>query len=92
MNKTELGNAVATKLESTKAHGAEVVDAVLEVIAESLEQGEPVKLIGFGNFEVRERAARLGRNPKSGEEIQIEACKVPAFKAGKPLKDKVKNS
>ena len=67
------------------------VDALFETIQEALQAGEKVQVIGFGNFEVRERAARKGRNPQSGEEIQIEASKVPAFKAGKALKDAVKN-
>jgi DNA-binding protein HU-beta len=64
-----------------------VVDSVLNTISEALKNGEKVTLIGFGNFEVRERAARTGRNPQTGEEIQIEASKVPAFKPGKQLKE-----
>ena len=75
----------------TKKDVSAVVDALFETIQEALQAGEKVQVIGFGNFEVRERAARKGRNPQSGEEIQIEASKVPAFKAGKALKDAVKN-
>lgn len=90
MNKTELVNAVADKTELSKKDAGQAVDAVFETITETLGQGEKVQLIGFGNFEVRERAARKGRNPQTGEEIQIPASKVPAFKAGKALKDSVK--
>lgn len=73
----------------TKKDAAGAVDAVLDTITESLKAGEKVQLIGFGNFEVRDRAARKGRNPQTGEEIQIAASKVPAFKPGKALKDLV---
>lgn len=66
------------------------MNTVLELISESMSKGESVQLIGFGNFEVRERAARKGRNPQTGEEIDIAATKTPAFKAGKQLKDAVK--
>lgn len=67
------------------------MDAVFESVMDSLSKGEKVQIIGFGNFEVRERSARKGRNPQTGEEIEIPASKVPAFKAGKALKDAVKN-
>ena len=90
MNKTDLVNAVAEKSELSKKDAAKAVDAVLESIMDSLKNGEKVQLIGFGNFEVRDRAARKGRNPQTGAEIQIPASKVPAFKPGKALKDIVK--
>ena len=90
-NKAELVDRVAKKTQLTKKDVSTVVDALFETIQEALQAGEKVQVIGFGNFEVRERAARKGRNPQSGEEIQIEASKVPAFKAGKALKDAVKN-
>ena len=90
MNKTDLINAVSDKADLTKKEAGAAVDAVFESIQDSLSKGEKVQLIGFGNFEVRERAARKGRNPQSGEEIEIPASKVPAFKAGKALKDAVK--
>lgn len=90
MNKTDLINAVSDKADLTKKDAGAAVDAVFEAIQGSLTKGEKVQLIGFGTFEVRERAARKGRNPQTGEEIQIPASKVPAFKAGKALKDIVK--
>lgn len=90
MNKTDLVNAVATKSELTKADASKAVDALLETISLTLGEGEKIQLIGFGTFEVRERAARTGRNPQTGEEMQIPASKVPAFKAGKELKEAVK--
>ena len=90
MNKTDLINAVSDKADLTKKEAGAAVDAVFESIQSSLQKGEKVQLIGFGNFEVRDRAARKGRNPQSGEEIEIPASKVPAFKAGKALKDAVK--
>ncbi|MBU9711834.1 HU family DNA-binding protein [Evansella tamaricis] len=90
MNKTELINAVAEKTDLSKKDATSAVDAVFDVITGSLQNGEKVQLIGFGNFEVRERAARKGRNPQTGEEIEIPASNVPAFKPGKALKDAVK--
>ena len=90
MNKTDLINAVSDLADLTKKEAGAAVDAVFDTIQESLKNGEKVQLIGFGNFEVRERSARKGRNPQSGEEIEIAASKVPAFKAGKALKDAVK--
>lgn len=89
MNKTELVERVAENTGKTKKEASLVVDSVLKAISDALVEGEKVTLIGFGNFEVKERAARLGRNPQTGEEIQIEASKVPSFKAGKQLKDAV---
>lgn len=90
MNKTDLVNAVAEKSELSKKDAAKAVDAVFETVMDSLSKGEKVQIIGFGNFEVRERAARKGRNPQTGEEIEIPASKVPAFKAGKALRDAVR--
>jgi DNA-binding protein HU-beta len=90
VNKTELITSVAEAAELTKKDATKAVEAVFDTIQSTLASGEKVQLIGFGNFEVRERAARKGRNPQSGEEIDIAASKVPAFKAGKALKDAVK--
>ncbi|MDI2589126.1 MULTISPECIES: HU family DNA-binding protein [unclassified Psychrobacillus] len=90
MNKTELVNAVAEAAELSKKDASKAVEAVFESIQSALADGGKVQLIGFGNFEVRERAARKGRNPQTGEEIDIAASKVPAFKPGKALKDAVK--
>ncbi|KHD85780.1 HU family DNA-binding protein [Heyndrickxia ginsengihumi] len=90
MNKTELINAVAEATELSKKDTTKAVDAIFEAIQNALASGDKVQLIGFGNFEVRERAARKGRNPQTGEEIEIAASKVPAFKPGKALKDAVK--
>jgi len=89
MNKSELIEAVAEKTNLSKADAARAVDAVLESITEALKQGDSVALVGFGTFEVRERAARTGRNPRTGETIEIKASRAPAFKAGKALKDAV---
>ncbi|ACB83669.1 HU family DNA-binding protein [Natranaerobius thermophilus] len=91
MNKTELISKVAERSEMTKKDTEKVVNEVFDVISDQLAKEDKVQLIGFGTFEVRERAAREGRNPSTGEVIQIEATKVPAFKAGKALKEKVKN-
>jgi DNA-binding protein HU-beta len=90
MNKTDLINAVAEKSELSKKDAGKAVDAVFESIQSALKNGDKVQLIGFCNFEVRERAARKGRNPQTGEEIEISASKVPAFSPGKALKDAVK--
>ena len=89
MNKTDLVNAVAAK-GLTKKDAASAVDAVFGAIEGALVKGEKVQLIGFGTFEVRERAAKEGRNPRTGETIKIAASKVPAFKAGAGLKNAVK--
>lgn len=88
MNKTDLVNAVAAK-GFTKKDADAAVAAVFEAIEGALVKGDKVQLIGFGTFEVRERAAKEGRNPRTGETIKIAATKVPAFKAGKALKDAV---
>jgi DNA-binding protein HU-beta len=89
MNKTELTDAVAEATDLTKADAARAVDAVLGTIADTLAGGDQVGIVGFGTFLVRDRAARTGRNPQTGAEIQIAAAKVPAFKPGKALKDAV---
>lgn len=90
MNKTELINALAERTQLSKKDASAAVNSMFDLISESLGKGESVQLISFGNFEVRERAARKGRNPQTGEEIDIAATKTPAFKAGKQLKDAVK--
>ena len=90
MNKTELIDAIAAKAELSKKDAKAALEATLEAISESLKAGDAVQLIGFGTFTVNERSARTGRNPRTGEEIKIAAAKVPAFVAGKALKDLVK--
>ena len=90
MNKGELIGTVVKKTGANKKDAEKITNAVFESITEALAKGDKVALIGFGNFEVRERAAREGKNPQTGEKIKIAACKVPAFKAGKALKDAVK--
>lgn len=89
VNKAELIEAVAEKNEMTKAAATRAVDSVLGTITETLVTGDQVTLVGFGTFQVRDRAARVGRNPRTGEAIDIKASKVPSFKAGKALKDAV---
>ena len=89
-NKAELIEKVASSADLTKKDATAAVEAVFDSIKDTLADGEKVQIIGFGNFEVRDRAARKGRNPQTGEEIQIPATKGPAFKAGKALKDAVK--
>lgn len=90
MNKTELVNAIAAKTGLSKKDSDAALAATVEAITEALKAGEKVALIGFGTFEVRERSARTGKNPATGETIQIAACKAPAFKAGQGLKNAVK--
>lgn len=90
MNKTELVDAVATKSELTKQDSKKAVDALFETISNTLAQEEKIQLVGFGTFEIRERAERAGRNPQTGEEMTIPASKAPAFKPGKELKEAVK--
>ncbi|MGG0451750.1 HU family DNA-binding protein [Priestia megaterium] len=90
MNKTELVDAVATKSELTKQDSKKAVDALFESISNTLAKEEKVQLVGFGTFEIRERAERTGRNPQTGEEMTIPASKSPAFKPGKELKEAVK--
>ena len=87
MNKSELTDAIADEADISKASAARALDAALSAIQASLQNGEPVALVGFGTFSVRERGARTGRNPRTGEEIEIAAAKLPAFKPGKALKD-----
>ena len=87
--KSDIIEAVASKAGLTRADATSAVDAVFDTISGSLGRGDSVAIAGFGTFEVRERAARTGRNPRTGEEIQIPAAKNPAFKAGKALKDAV---
>jgi DNA-binding protein HU-beta len=87
MNKSELIAKVAELSELTKKDSTKAVDSVFEAISDALKSGDKVQLVGFGNFEVRERSARKGRNPQTGQEIEISASKVPAFKPGKALKD-----
>ncbi len=89
MNKTQFIEAVAAKSDLKKKDAEAAVNAMTEVIAEALKAGDKVQLVGFGTFEVKERAARSGRNPKTGETIEIAASKHPAFSAGKALKDSI---
>jgi DNA-binding protein HU-beta len=87
MNKTELIDVIAEKADISKASAGRALDAFTESVTSSLKEGEQVSLIGFGSFSLKHRAARDGRNPQSGETIKIAAANVPAFKAGKALKD-----
>ncbi|NLW00935.1 MAG: HU family DNA-binding protein [Clostridiales bacterium] len=89
MNKAELISAVAEKSELTKKDAEKAVNAIVSVITDALSRNEKVQLVGFGTFEVRNRAERKGRNPQTREEIIIPASKAPVFKAGKALKDAV---
>jgi len=89
LNKAELIGSVAEKASMPKKDAEKAVNAVFASIEEALANGEKVQLVGFGTFEVRDRAARTGRNPQTGEEIQIAATRVPAFRAGKALKGAV---
>lgn len=89
MTKVELINAVAERTQLAKKDAAAVVDAVFDEIAAALSRGDRVQVVGFGTFEVRQRAARRGRNPQTGQELSIAARRTPAFKAGKVLKEAV---
>ncbi len=89
MNKQELIENIAASADITKAAAGRALDSMIASRVYSLKHGDSVVLVGFGTFSVRDRAARTGRNPQTGEEIQIKAAKVPAFKAGKALKDAV---
>jgi DNA-binding protein HU-beta len=89
MNKAELIDAVAEATELSRADAEKTTNAVLDSIIDALSKGDQVSLVGFGTFSVRERAARTGRNPQTGESIQIKASKSPGFKAGKAFKDAV---
>ena len=86
MNRKELVDALAAKTSLSKTDTDRAIGALLEIISDTLKKGESLSLVGFGSFEVRKRAARTGRNPKTGEELKIKAAKVPAFKAGATLK------
>ncbi|MBK1726694.1 HU family DNA-binding protein [Halorhodospira neutriphila] len=89
MNKSELIEAVADSADLSKAAASRAVDAMVESVTDALREGDQVTLVGFGTFTVRDRAARTGRNPQTGETIQIPASKVPGFKPGKALKDAI---
>ncbi|MCG2634586.1 MAG: HU family DNA-binding protein [Gammaproteobacteria bacterium] len=89
MNKSELIEAIATSADISKASASKAVDAAVATISGALKKGDSVSLVGFGTFATGERAARTGRNPRTGETIQIKAAKTPKFKAGKALKDAV---
>jgi DNA-binding protein HU-beta len=89
MNKAELIEAVANAADLSKADAGRAVDAVVEAVTKALKKGQQVAVVGFGTFSVKARAARSGRNPRTGETIHIAASKVPGFKAGKALKDAV---
>lgn len=89
MNKSELIDAIATNADLPKASAGRALDAMLDAVTSTMQKGESVSLVGFGTFTVKERAARTGRNPQTGAEIQIAAAKVPSFKPGKGLKDAV---
>ena len=89
MTKNELIAEIAARTELTKKDADKALKGLIEVISEELKKGEKIQLVGFGTFEVSERAAREGRNPQSGEPMKIEASKAPRFKAGKALKDMI---
>ena len=89
MNKAELINAVAEKTGLSKKDSEKAINATFDTIILSMEAGEKVQLVGFGAFDIKERASRIGRNPKTKEEIEIPASRVPVFKAGKALKDAI---
>ena len=89
MNKTELVAAMAEQAELSKKDSEKALKAFIDVVTEELKKGEKIQLVGFGTFEVTERAAREGRNPLTGEKMQIKASKAPKFKAGKALKDSI---
>ena len=89
MNKGELIDSVASAADVSRAEATRAVDAVIDSVTKSLARGESVSIVGFGTFSVKKRAARTGRNPRTGDTIQIAASNVPGFKAGKALKDAV---
>ncbi len=89
MNKGELIDAVAASADLSKTDATDAVDAILKQITRALQKGDQVSLVGFGTFQVKKRKARMGRNPRTGEAIEIKASNVPSFKAGKGLKDAV---
>lgn len=89
MNKTELVAAIAEKAELSKKDSEKALKAFVDVVTAQLKKGQKIQLVGFGTFEISERAAREGRNPQTGKTMKIAACKAPKFKAGKALKDAV---
>lgn len=89
MNKSELIDAIAESADIPKAAAGRALDAMVDTVADALKKGDQVVLVGFGTFSVKDRAARTGRNPQTGQPIQIAAAKIPSFKAGKALKDAV---
>ena len=89
MNKADIISSIADQAELSKADAGRALDALIEVVKKSLKKGDSVSLVGFGTFAVRKRAARTGRNPRTGATIKIKASKIPAFKAGKALKDAI---
>ena len=89
MNKAELIDAIADSADLSKAAASRALDSAIDSITKALKKGDTVTLVGFGTFSVRKRAARTGRNPRTGESIKIKASKVPGFKAGKALKDAI---
>jgi DNA-binding protein HU-beta len=89
MNKADIVSAIADQADLSKADAGRALDALIEVVKKSLKKGDSVSLVGFGTFAVRKRAARTGRNPRTGATIKIKASKIPAFKAGKALKDAI---
>lgn len=89
MNKSQLIDQIAAGADISKAAAGRSLDAIINAVTDALKNGDQVSLVGFGSFVVRERAARTGRNPQTGKEIKIAAAKVPAFRAGKALKDAV---
>lgn len=89
MNKSELIDAIAASAELTKADAGRALDGFIKAVEDALKRDDKVTLVGFGTFEVKERAERKGRNPQTGEEITIQAAKIPSFKVGKSLKDAV---
>ncbi|KFZ28726.1 MULTISPECIES: nucleoid-associated protein HU-beta [Pseudidiomarina] len=89
MNKSQLVDKIAEGAEISKAAAGRALDSFIEAVTDALKKGDSVQLVGFGTFAVRERSARTGRNPQTGQTIQIAAAKVPSFKAGKALKDSV---
>ena len=91
MNKKQLVNKIASTLNQSKADAERTFDTITQIILDCLKSDEPVKIAGFGTYKVAKRKARIGRNPRTGEAIQIKASKQPKFKAGSPLKDAVNN-
>ena len=89
MNKADLIESIANTADLSKASAGRALDAAIEAITKALKNGDTITLVGFGTFSVRHRKARMGRNPRTGEEIQIKASKVPGFKPGKALKDAI---